>query len=50
MDQEDKSQELNTLLNEGKYFESRKLYKEICDVISPDMDLFYKFQMAAVYE
>lgn len=44
--QEDKSQELNTLLNEGKYFDSRKLYKEICDVISPDMDLFYKFQMA----
>lgn len=44
--QEDKSQELNTLLNEGKYFESKKLYQEISNVISPDMDLFYKFQMA----
>ena len=44
--QKDKSQELVELLNNGDFFKSRSLYLQICDTISPDIDLYYKFRMA----
>lgn len=44
--QKDKSQELVELLNNGDFFRSRSLYLHICDTISPDIDLYYKFRMA----
>lgn len=44
--QKDKSQELVALLNNGDFFKSRSLYLQICDTISPDIDLYYKFRMA----
>lgn len=44
--QENNWPELNALLNEGRYFESKKLYQKVYDTLTPDMDLFYKFRMA----
>lgn len=44
--QENKSQELNILLNDGKYFESKELYKDISNSINPDIELLYKFKMS----
>lgn len=44
--QENNFQELNELLIEGRYFESKRLYHEIHNNINPDTDLYYKFWMA----
>lgn len=44
--QKDKSQEIVELLNNGDFFNSRSLYLQICDTISPEIDLYYKFRMA----
>lgn len=44
--QEDNSLKLVRLLNNGEYLMSRDLHQQICDTISPDIDLYYKFRMA----
>lgn len=44
--QENKSLELVKLLNDGEFYKSRQLYSLLCDTISPDIDLYYKFRMA----
>lgn len=44
--QEDKSQELVGLLNKGDFFRSKEVYLQICDTTSPEIDLYYNFQMA----
>ena len=44
--QKNKSQELVILLNSGEFFKSKRLHQQICDTISPEIDLYYKFRMA----
>lgn len=41
-------QELDKLMFNGRYFESKELYKNLSDTttIPSDLDLFYKFRMA----
>lgn len=43
-----KYQKLDELMSNGKYFEAKKLYKNISDTlsISPDIELLYKFRKA----
>lgn len=42
-----KLQQFATALNEGRYFESKELYREICNVLDFDEDLYYKYRMYA---
>ncbi len=44
----ERQQELDKLMFNGRYFESKELYKNLSETttISSDMDLFYKFRMA----
>lgn len=44
--QEDNTLKLVDLLNNGEYFESREWHQKMCDTISPDIELYYKFKMA----
>ena len=44
--QKNSSYELVELLNNGDFFRSKQLYLQICDTISPEIALYYKFQMA----
>lgn len=43
--QNEKSQMLLNLLNEGRYFESKELYQEIHNTLDYDEDLYYKYRM-----
>lgn len=44
--QENKSDELEVLSDNGEYFKARELYQQIHDSISPRTELFYKYHMA----
>lgn len=45
--QGEKVSELNNLLNEGRYFESKELYNEIHNTLDFDEDLSYKYHLYA---